>query len=133
MSNSGTLSVRVFTSNAQLPVEGATVVIMQEGTGDRRELLSLQVTDSSGLIQPITIPTPAPGESTAPLPIGDPSVPYALCSVWAERAGFAMLQVEGIQIFPGVETMQNMRLTPLSMGENSLQQRDLRDITPQNL
>ncbi len=123
MSNVGTLSVRVFTSQAELPVEGATVVVTQKEETGRQELLSLQVTDSSGLVEPISIPTPAPGAHP----------PFSLCSVWAERAGFAMLQVEGVQIFPGVETIQDMRLIPLDAGESSLQQRDVRDIPAQDL
>ncbi len=123
MSNVGTLSIRVFTSRAELPVEGATVVVTQEGEQGRQELLSLQITDSSGLVDPISIPTPPPGTNP----------PFTQCSVWAEHEGFAMLQVEGVQIFPGVETLQEMRLIPLNAGENSLQQRDVRDIPVQDL
>lgn len=123
MSNVGTLSVRVFTSRAELPVEGATVVVTQKDESGRQELLSLQVTNSSGLIKPISIPAPAPGT--------DP--PFIQCSVWAEHEGFSMLQVEGVQIFPGVETLQDMRLIPLNVGENSLQQRDIRDVSVQDL
>ena len=44
-----------------------------------------------------------------------------------------MLQVSGVQIFPGVETMQNMELIPLPQGLCSLQQRDERDIPAQSL
>ena len=56
-----------------------------------------------------------------------------MCSVWAEHPGYAMLQVDGVQIFPGVETVQNMELTPLERGQSSLQQRTVRDIPAQDL
>ena len=133
MPDSGTLSVRVFTSQAELPIEGATVVVTRPALGGKMELLSLQITDSSGLIQPVAISAPPLIDSTAPLPPSSTDRPCSLCSIWAEHQGYAMLQVEGVQIFPGVRTLQEMRLIPLSPGESSLQQRDTRTVTPQGL
>lgn len=132
MENSGRLSVRVYTSRAELPVEGATVVVTQSGKQGKLDLLSVQVTDSSGLIQPVTISTPPAWESEEPAQAGM-EAPFALCNVWAEHPGYTMLEVEGIQIFPGIETVQEMALAPLAEGEASLQRRDLRQITAQNL
>ena len=131
MDDIGTLIIRVYTSRAQIPISGATVVGTHEGKGGRRELLSLQVTDSSGAILPLQISTPLLGESTAPHTDGP--VPFAICSVWAEHPGYAMLQVDGVQIFPGVETTQDMELIPLAEGQSSLQVRDQREITAQSL
>ena len=132
MENSGKLSVRVYTSRAELPVEGATVVVTQNGERGKYNLLSVQVTDSSGLIQPITIPAPPAWESEEPAGEGM-GAPFALCNVWAEHPGDTMLEVEGVQIFPGIETVQEMALAPLAEGETSLQRRDLRRLTVQNL
>lgn len=132
MQSFGTLRVRVYTSQAQLPVEGATVVVTAPDRKGKMKLLSLQVTGDSGTIRPVEIPAPAVGESTTPNRPGDP-VPFALCDVWAEHPGYAMLKAEGVQIFPGVETVQNMELYPIPGGMCSLQQRDVREITPQSL
>lgn len=132
MESSGKLTVRVYTSRAQLPIEGATVVVMQQGKGGKFNLLSVQITDSSGQIKPVEIPTPALWESESPAGEGM-GAPFALCDVWAEHPGYAMLQVEGVQIFPGIETMQDMELSPLAEGQTSLQRRDLRQLTVQNL
>jgi len=132
MPTQGTLIVRVYTSQAQLPVEGATVVVTTQGRGGKQNLLSVQATDSSGLIQPVSIQTPGPGESTQPGGVNG-GVPFALTTVWAEHPGYAMLQMEGVQVFPGVETVQNVELVPLAEGETSLQQRGVREITAQNL
>ncbi len=131
MTSEGKLRVRVYASQAELPLEGTTVIVTQQGGMGKYRLLSVQATDSSGLIQPVDIPTPAVGESTHPI-YGEEQV-YALCSVWAEHPGYVMLQVNGVQIFPGVETVQEMELIPLGEGESSLQQRDVRDITAQSL
>lgn len=130
MEGKGTLLVRVYTSRAQLPVAGATVVVTQRDKGGKYKLLSVQSTDSSGATRPVEIPTPLLGESTHP---GAVLPPFAVCDVWAEHPGFAMLLVEGVQIFDGVETLQSMELEPLSQGQSSLIQNDFREIPGQNL
>ncbi len=133
MQATGTLSVRVYTSQAQIPMEGATVVVAAPGAEGKYKLLSIQNTDSSGLIRPVTIDAPALGESTSPGGLPGEGAPFALCDIWAEQPGYAMLQVNGVQIFPDVETMQDMELIPLPQGLCSLQQRDERDIPVQSL
>ena len=133
MQATGILSVRVFTSRAQIPLEGATVVVAEPGEEGKWKLLSIQSTDSSGLISPVTVDAPTLGESTSPGGLPGPGLPYAQCDVWAEQPGYAMLRVNGVQIFPGVETLQNMELIPLPQGLCSLQQRDERDIPAQSL
>ena len=133
MQATGTLSVRVYTSQAQIPLEGATVGVAAPGEEGKWKLLSIQCTDSSGKINTIQIDTPVPAESTSPNGLPGDGAPCALCSVWAEQPGYAMLQVENVQVFPDVETVQNMELIPLPQGLCSLQQRDERDIPVQNL
>lgn len=133
MQATGTLSVRVFTSQAQIPLEGATVVVAAPGEEGKWKLLSIQNTDSSGKIRTIVIDAPALGESTSPGGLPGPGAPFAQCNVWAEQPGYAMLQVENVQIFPGVETVQDMELIPLPNGLCSLQQRSERDIPAQTL
>ena len=98
MQATGTLSVRVYTSQAQIPLEGATVVVAAPGAEGKWKLLSLQNTDSSGRIQTVEIGAPEVGESTSPGGLTGEGGPFALCDVWAEQPGYAMLQVENVQI-----------------------------------
>ena len=126
----GRLNVRVYTSQAQIPVEGATVVVTGKGADGKRKLLSIQVTDSSGSITPVVLQTPPEIDSTQP---NSPEVPFAVCDVWAEHPGFAVLMVEGVQVFSGVDTFQAMELTPLAQGQDSLEQTDVPEISSQNL
>ena len=132
MESTGRLTVRVYVSQAQIPVEGATVVVTAPGEGGRLRLLSVQATDSSGEIRPIDIAAPALAGSEYPQGVGE-APPYSVCDVWAEHPGYAMLEATGVQIFPGVETMQAMELLPLPRGQSSLEHLDVREITPQSL
>ncbi len=129
MDGIGRLNVRVYTSRAQIPVEGATVVVTSKGESGKRKLWSVQTTDSSGSIQPVNVETPLSSESTSP---GNQR-PYTALDVWVEHPGFATLAVEGVQIFSGVDSFQGVELTPLSEGQSSLNTTDVRDISTQSL
>ena len=126
----GQLVVQVYTSRAKLPIEGAAVVVTQTLPSGLYRLLSVQSTDSSGYTKPIKIATPDAENSTEPDTEGRN---YSCCDVWAESPGFAMLLVEGVQIFPNIITIQPMELSPLIEGESSLNQTTVREITPQPL
>lgn len=131
MEQTGTLRVRVFTSNAQIPVEGASVVVTQRNPNGKYDLLSVQATNSSGEIQEVKIPTPLSGASTSPEQ--GRGQPNAVCEVWAEAPGFVVLKVDGVQIFPNVVTEQQIELVPLEEGEHGLDRVNEREITAQNL
>lgn len=124
MSKPGTLKVRVYTSEAQIPVTDATVVVTQQAPSGKYELLTVQSTDSSGEIQPVRIDIPL-GER------GEHS--FVLCNVWAEHPGYVMLMVEGVQVFSGIDTIQEMALTPLSRGQSSLTRKKVRELPIQDL
>lgn len=132
MAGTGILRVRVYASSAELPLPGATVVVTQTAPTGKQILLSVQSTDQSGLTQPIEISTPAAAESESPDWEGGEPV-FAQCDVWAEHPGFVMLTVKGVQIFSGVETIQNMELIPLAEGQESLRQHRRQETSSQNL
>ena len=75
----GTLQIRVYTSRAQLPIEDATVVVTQISPTGKYHLLSVQITDREGRVQPLTIPAPPRWESTGPT---QDMVPFSVCQVW---------------------------------------------------
>lgn len=127
----GTLKVQVYTSRAELPVRDATVVVIRRMPSGKYDLISIQSTDSSGMTRPIEVETPPLLESTEPNNL--PETPFAQCDIWAEHPDFAMLLVEGVQIFPGVETIQSMELCPLNGNGTSLNQCGVWEIPPQNL
>ena len=118
----GILQVRVFTSIAELPLAGATVIVARPTDSGKYALVSVQQTDSSGMIHPVPLSTPAIAQSCSPS-AGDAPPPFALCDVWAEMSGYAMQSAHDIQIFPGVDTLQEFRLPPLEQGQTDLSQR----------
>ena len=131
MEEMGTLLVQVIATNAKLPIEGATVVVTTQAENGKFDLISVQHTDRSGNIRPVPIETPVGEDSTRESVTGER--PYTRCDVWAEHPGYTVLRAEGVQIFPGVITRQNMELIPLGEGIHGLGKVDLRDITSQNL
>ena len=131
MEQNGTLRVRVITSNAQLPVEGASVVVTQKNPNGKYDLLSVQATNSSGEIRELKIETPLSSASTSQEQ--GRGQPNAVCEVWAEAPGFVVLKVDGVQIFPNVVTEQQIELVPLEEGEHGLDRVNERQISPQNL
>ncbi len=108
--HTGTLEVWVTASRAQLPVEGATVAVTSAGP-ENRTLLSLLVTDESGRAGPITLDA-APGGGMGLEP-GSP-VPFADYALWVEHPAYEVARIERFQIFPGVESIQQINLLPLS-------------------
>ncbi len=126
MSATGTIQVRAFTSQAQLPLQDVAVTVTAaDGTA-----IALRLTDRSGLISPISIPVPDQAESQSP----DPEQrPYALVNLYAHREGFEGVESENIQIFANTHTIQDLNLIPLAQIPGSWNQMVVFDTPPQNL
>ena len=127
MLHSGVLLTRVFTSRGQLPVENAAVSIVLNSDNKRQKLLNIQTSDRSGNTLPTTIETP--GEQTSQSP--GQETPFTLCDVWVEHSGYQPLTIQNIQIFPGITSIQDLPLLPITeVGEQSVERVE---ITPQDL
>lgn len=105
---SGTLIFRVFTSDADLPVEGATVLIRQQQSPGR--LLGIRVTGSSGETDPLVVDTPGAALSQSP---ENTVQPWTGLNVMVEHPDYERVTLQGLQVFPGIETVQTIRLLPL--------------------
>ena len=109
MPQTGSLIVRVFTSQAQLPVSGATVIISSRTEDNRYNIFSIQTTDSSGSTKSFKLD--APDLALSESPGGGP--PFSDYSLVVEHPGYYLATFEKLQIFPGIETVQNVPLVPL--------------------
>ena len=111
MEQTGSLTVYVTTSRAQLPIEGAAVVITESTSDERIRVLSVQKTNESGLTDPILLRAPS-GTDGGITPGG--AVPYNLYSLWAEHPGYELLRIDSLQIFPNIHSIQSIAMIPLS-------------------
>lgn len=128
MANSGTLLVRTFISAAQLPVSGATIIVSVPGDDGRQKLVSIQMTNQSGIAGPIELTAPDAAKSLTP---GSSSPVFSNYTLVVEHPDFQLAVFDKLQIFSGVETVQDVPLIPLSA--NGTDRQDLTTVTPQPL
>lgn len=114
LSSQGSVITRVYTSDAYLPLSNAAVMFSQLLPNQSEKLLAVRITDQSGLTSPVLVDTPDLSQSLSP---GAALPPYSTILIRVEYPGYSSLLVEGVQIFPGVETVQNLQLRPLSLDQ----------------
>lgn len=128
MAQSGTLIVRVFVSRAQFPVSGATVIVSTPNGDGRYRLVSIQQTDESGVAGPVTLYAPDKSESLTP---GNNGTSFSSYTLVVEHPDYQLAVFDDLQIFSGVETVQDVPLIPLSASGRD--QSDTTTVTPQPL
>lgn len=128
MTQKGSLIVRVFVSTAQLPVADAAVIVSHPSEDGRQKLIAIQMTDRSGTAGPITLDAPSVQGSLAP---GQNDRAFSIYTLTVEHPDYQLAVFDRLQIFPDVETVQDVPLIPLS--PNGKDQQDLTSVTPQPL
>lgn len=111
MSAQGSIIARVYTSDAYLPLPGAPVTYTQQDDTGGQVLLAIRYTNSSGLTAPLYLDTPDAAQSQFP---GGIAQPYAAVNLSVSFPGYSSLFVSDVQIFPGIETIQGLQLTPVT-------------------
>ena len=126
MASTGTIIVHVYTSNARIPVEGSTVLFRQQFPP--YSMLGLRVTDSSGKTEPLTISTGDSSLSQSPNPSQSPWTGLIL---QVEHPEYERVFLDGVQVFPGITTTQDVSLIPMqALDPEKNQQQDFY-FTPQ--
>jgi len=126
MPDSGYIQVHAYASNAQIPLEDVAIsVTAEDGTA-----IALRLTDRSGKITPINIPTPPAADSTTP---GSTVIPFATVTLHARLDGYEQIQVDELQVFPNTVTLQDLAMIPLSELPNRWDQSEEFVTPPQNL
>ena len=129
MPENGSILVRVYTSDAQLPVEDAAVAITQPVASGGSHLLAARLTDESGNIDPVEVPAPAETQSQAP----GVQRPFTSVNVAVSHPDYEQVLVENVQIFSGVQTQQDIKLIPNAERPDAWNLTEVFDITPQPL
>ena len=125
----GTVVVRAFTSRAMIPIEGATVSFTQYTPTGNTRLLAVRYTDESGKTAPLTIATPELEESQEP----QEAQPFTQVNIGITHPAYESILVERVQIFPGIQTVQNFELVPLEKFPESWSEIEVFDQPAQNL
>lgn len=109
MASQGYVLARVYTSDAYIPLAGVPVTFMLVNPNGSRQQLAVLHTDQNGLTQALAVETPDISQSLSP---GVSSKPYATVDISTAWPGYGASMVRGVQIFPGVETIQGLQLRP---------------------
>ncbi len=126
----GSFTARVYTSQNAIPVPGATVLLTRAGTAPgQTELIAVQVTDESGMTERILLDTPEKANSQQP----EGGIGWSEITVSAEHPLYERIIVEHVQIFPGVETIQDFQLIPLAALPEVYNRTEIFEVQPQNL
>ena len=126
MSAIGYIQVHAYTSYAQLPLQDVAVTVTAgDGTA-----IAMRLTDRSGKIQPIEIPVPDRSESLSPNP---PEIPFTTVNLYARKKGYEQIENEGLQVFAGTVTNQNLEMIPLSELPGQWDKSEIFFTPPQNL
>ena len=99
----GYIQVNAFTSIARIPLENVAIsVTAQDGTA-----LAMRLTDRNGLIRPIEIPVPAKSAGLTP---NTGVIPFTSVNLYARLEGYEQVENEGLQVFPGTVTNQDLEM-----------------------
>ena len=126
MASTGYIQVHAYSSYAQLPLQDVAIsVTAPDGTA-----LAMRLTDRSGRITPIEVPVPDLSESQSP---GSEEAPFTPVTIHARLKGYEQIRVDGVQVFSGTVTVQNLELIPLSELPGAWDQSETFETPPQNL
>ncbi len=126
--NTGTISARVYTSNAEIPVQNAGVgITMRTDSGSR--LLGYRYSDENGKTPPVTVEAPDAELSRLP----GTELPFAAVDVIVAHPDYKTILIENVQIFSGVETVQPAQLIPVGEFPLLIDESEVFDISAQNL
>ena len=126
----GSVVARVYTSDAKIPVQGATVIFTKIAEDGQRELLAVRLTNYDGYTDPIFVDAPPLAASQNYTPGSDA---YSIISITAEDNNYGRILVRNAQVFPDTETVQEFMLVPSPMLPEQFGQTEVFIIPPQTL
>lgn len=127
MSSTGYLQVRVYTSNAQIPLKDVAVTI----TDANNSAIAMRLTNKDGAFDtPIAIETPDISAGQQP---NTGIFPYTRVNITVRAENFEEIDVENVQIFPDTQTDQELEMIPLSEFPKAWNKVEVFDTKTQNL
>ena len=119
--------MRAYTSDALLPIKDAAVTV----TDTSGAAIAMRLTNRNGLLDmPIEITVPDRAASESP---NTGIIPFASVDLYARYDGYEEIHAEKIQIFPGILTVQDLKMIPLSEFPENWNSAELFETPAQNL
>ncbi len=126
LSDTGFIQARVYTSYAQIPLQGAAITVTApDGTA-----LAMRITNRSGEITPIELVTPSQETSQSP---EESAAPFTTVNLRVEREGYEEIFIRNLQVFSGTVTQQDLEMIPLSEFPEDRNKSETFNTPPQNL
>lgn len=125
--STGYIQVHAYTSNARIPLQGVAVTI----TEPNGSAVAMRLTNRSGTLDaPVEIEVPDRSASQAP---NTGIIPYTGINLYARLENFETIEIEDLQVFADILTVQDLAMIPLSELPNSFNQTEIFNTPPQNL
>ena len=90
----------------------------------------MRITDRNGKITPIEIPVPDIAAGQTP---DTGQIPFTAVNLYARHSGYEQIEMEDLQVFPGVTTDQNLEMIPIPESPDIWDPAQILDTPPQNL
>lgn len=124
--STGYIHVHAYASNARLPLRDVAIRITDMNDAP----IALRLTDRSGTITPVEISVPDVSAGQTP---DTGIVPFTRVNIYARLENYERIEAKDVQVFPGVVTLQNLEMIPLSELPQSWNQSEIFDTPAQNL
>ena len=116
-----TLIFQLYTARGASPVPNVAVTVTDPETGSSRVV----TTNSSGRTPPLCVTAPPASISLDP---NASQLPYKLYNASFEAEGFLPVNVEGIQVFDGIESIEALELNPVPRNQRTVAEADIYSI-----
>ncbi|MGN1349493.1 MAG: hypothetical protein ACI4VM_00675 [Anaerovoracaceae bacterium] len=110
MSETGNLIVYVYTGSSAVPVEGASVSVLNRNADDTLSLLAFRGTGIGGSTGSMTFDTPP---ESASLTAGSDMQAYTSVDIMVDRPGYYGVLIRGVPVFSGQDSIQTVQMIPL--------------------
>lgn len=124
----GYIKARVYTSDAQIPIQNATFSVYT-AVEDKYALLGTRITDEQG--QTMVIPVMTPDSSLSQYQ-GNTD-PFTTVSIRIDHPDFRTYLVNGVQVFGGQVSIQEAFLLPVDRNVPADSRAERFDVPKQNL